>query len=473
MMNMTLFLPELFYLFTGGVFLVLSMVPATSSRRDFTAAMILAAMGIGVSLAGIHLRGDLFADAYRVDLFSQIFKALLAMGFFLVVCLCSDLQGIDGRKHPEFYFLLAISTLSMMMLVSSVNLVTIYVSLEVSSYSLYILVYLRKDARFGANAGIRYFVIGAVASAVMIFGMALLYGSTGNTQVIGILRTLPGLMDTPVAALGLLLTLCGFFFKLALFPFHFWAPDVYEGAANQVAAYIAAVSKVAAIAILIRMTSLTGGNSPFIVHSLAALAIISMTVGNLSAIVQKDFKRLLAFSSIAHAGYVMIGILNMDPAGYAGSIFYAAALLVMKFSCFMVVVLVATDGMNMDVAQLAGLHRRSPILALMLMMALFSLAGIPPTIGFTGKLLIFSAAMGNGYFSLVLIAMINVVISLYYYLLVLKAAYLTEPEDEQPALRITPATQLLAGVMTGIMVVGGIFPRYLIDLANQAARLLG
>jgi len=472
-MNMTLFTPELFYLFTGAVFLVLSLIPATSPRRDFTAVMILAAMGIGVSLSGLFLRGDLFAGAYRVDLFSQFFKVLLAMGFFLVVCLCGDLQGIDTRKHPEFYFLLAISTMSMMMLVSSVSLVTIYVSLEVSSYSLYILVYLRRDERFGTDAGIRYFVIGATASAIMIFGMALLYGSIGNTHIIGILRTLPDMMNTPVAALGLLLTLCGFFFKLALFPFHFWAPDVYEGAAHQVSAYIATVSKVAAIAILIRMTSISGGDSPFIIHSLAALAIISMTAGNLSAIVQKDFKRLLAFSSIAHAGYVMIGILNMDPAGYAGSMFYAAALLVMKFSCFMVVVLVATDGMNIDVAQLVGLHRRSPILALMLMLALFSLAGIPPTIGFTGKLLIFSAAMGNGHFALVLIAMINVVISLYYYLLVLKAAYLTEPEADLPELRVTPATQIIAGTMIVLMVFGGIYPRFLIDLANQAARLLG
>jgi NADH-quinone oxidoreductase subunit N len=197
-----------------------------------------------------------------------------------------------------------------------------------------------------------------------------------------------------------------------------------------------------------------------------------MTLGNLVAIVQKDMKRLLAYSSISHAGYVLIGILSMSPGGYAGAIFYAVAYLIMKFTCFLVVVKVAYDGSDLKIAQLAGLHRRSPLLAMALMFGVFGLAGIPPTIGFTGKFLVFTAAMHKGYFILVLIAMINVVISLYYYLLIVKAAYLLEPQEELPPISLSPFNKLLTGSLVTVMIVGGIFPEYLLELAQAAAKAL-
>jgi NADH-quinone oxidoreductase subunit N len=226
---------------------------------------------------------------------------------------------------------------------------------------------------------------------------------------------------------------------------------------------------VAAIAILVRMIAVSGDGSIYLVHVLVILSIVSMTVGNLAAIVQKDLKRLLAYSTVAHAGYVLIGILSMSTLGYASVIFYAMAMLVMKFTAFLVVVKVADDGSNLQMAQLAGLHRRSPLLAMALMVSVFSLAGIPPTIGFTGKLLVFVAAMEKGHFTLVLIAMINVVISLYYYLLILKAAYLQEPAEELPPLALSPPVKILAGLLVCVMVVAGFFPRYLIELAGAAA----
>jgi NADH-quinone oxidoreductase subunit N len=217
---------------------------------------------------------------------------------------------------------------------------------------------------------------------------------------------------------------------------------------------------------------LSGAGSTYLVHILVTLSIVSMTIGNLAAVVQKDLKRLLAYSSIAHAGYVLIGILSMSPAGYSGAIFYALSILMMKFTCFLVVVKVADDGRNLDIEHLAGLHRRSPILAMALMMALFGLAGIPPTIGFTGKLLIFTAAMQKGYFVLVLIAMINVLISLYYYLLVVKAAYLVEPEKELPGLKVSLPIKMLTGLLIFGMVAAGIFPKYIIELSRAAAMAL-
>ncbi|MGA7145635.1 MAG: NADH-quinone oxidoreductase subunit N [Desulfobacterales bacterium] len=472
MMSWIIFSPEFYFLLVSTAFLCLSMMRRVKPEQLYFIALVLASVGVGVCLACVRLTGDLFAGTYRVDLFSQVFKVMLSMGLFLVVCLCTELDGIEERHHPEFYFLLSVCTLAMMMLVSSVHLLTVYVALELSSYSLYTLVFLRKGRDRGIDAGLKYFLIGASASALMLFGFALLYGSIHAAYLVEILKILPNVINRPVVIVALILLLTGFFFKLAVFPFHFWAPDVYESAVNQVTTYIATASKVAAIAIITRIVALTGGGSAYLVHMLVTLSIITMTIGNLAAVVQKDLKRLLAYSSVAHAGYVLIGILSMSQAGYSSAIFYALSILMMKFTCFLVLVKVADDGRNLDIEHLAGLHRRSPILAMALMMALFGLAGIPPTIGFTGKLLIFTAAMQKGYFTLVLIAMINVVISLYYYLLVVRAAYLLKPKEQLPELEVSSSIKVLAGLLIFGMVAGGILPQYIIELSRTAAMTL-
>ena len=287
-----------------------------------------------------------------------------------------------------------------------------------------------------------------------------------------IVQSIPAVIEQPLVISGLRRSLGGFWFNLAVFRWQCWAPEVCQGAPNQVAAFIASASKVAAVAILVRFVAMSGGQSVYLAHTLVALAIITMTVGNLAALAQKDFNRLMAYSSIAHAGYLLVGILSMDTAGYASAIFYGLSLMLMKFTCFLVLVKVSTDGGSLQISQLAGLHRRSPMLAMALMLSLFGLAGIPPTIGFTGKLLVFIAAMQNGYGILVLIAMVNVVISLYYYLLVVKAAYLLEPEQELPPLNVSPADRVLAAVLVTAMVVIGIYPTLFLALIQEAARLL-
>ena len=474
MMKWMIFSPEIYYLLVGLWFLALSMSPSAESGRNYFSALFLAAGGILVCLITVKSEGVLFFNAYQVNLFSQVFKVLLSLGLFLVICLCPNLTAVKTKHHPEFYLLLFVCTLAMMMLVSSVHLLAIYVSLELSSYSLYILVALRRGKDMGIEAGLKYFLIRIFVSAVMLFGLALLYGTTQAAHLNEMAAVLPGVIDQPAVVIGLLLTLGGFFFKLAVFPFHFWAPDVYQGAANQVTAFIATASKVAAMALLIRMVALTGSAAAgnYLVHILVTLSIVSMTLGNLAAIVQKDIKRLLAYSTIAHAGYVLIGILSMSTPGYSGVIFYALALLVMKFTAFLVVVKVADDDRNLQIDQLAGLHQRSPLLAMALMVSIFSLAGIPPTIGFTGKLFVFLAAMEQGYFTLVLIAMINVVISLYYYLLVLKAAYLLKPDIAVPEIPLSPAVKILTIALMVVMVVIGIFPSYALELAEAAARAI-
>ncbi|MGA2025971.1 MAG: NADH-quinone oxidoreductase subunit N [Syntrophobacteraceae bacterium] len=485
--------PEIFY-FAAGLFFLLATfigdgsrprkapasrvggraveIQAAAARRKHLAALSIASVGILVCLVSIGLEGHLFIRAYRVDIFSQVFKTLISLGLFLIICICGDMTDISEGRHHEFYFLLFTCTLALMLLVSADHLLSIYISLEVSSYSLYILVALRKNRSFGLEAGIKYFLVGTFASAVMLFGMALLYSTSGTTYLADMARVLPGIINRPGVVIGLLFTLGGFFFKLAVFPFHFWAPDTYQGAANQVTAYIATASKVAGIAVILRVMAFAGQGSAYLVHILVVLSVVSMTLGNLAAIVQKDLKRLLAFSTIAHSGYVLIGILVLSPAGYSGAIFYALALLVMEFTAFMVVVELASDGRNLQIKELAGLHRRSPILALALMVSLFSLAGIPPTIGFAGKFLVFVAAVQKGYIALVIIAMINVVVSLYYYLLVIKAAYLLEPAEPLPPLGVSLPKKLLAGASTLVIVSAGFCPYWLVQLAQSAARSL-
>jgi len=472
MMNVFVFSPELFYFGATLVFLVGAFSRHWGLRGCWWTALALAAGGLLVNLAAIAAQATLFAGVYQVDLFSQMFKVLLGLGLLLVVYLCGDLSGIARRRHVELFLLLFICTLAMMFLVSSMHLLTLYVSLELSSYSLYVLVALRRDRDLGIEAGLKYFLVGVCASAVMLFGMALLYGAVQAVHVQDLTRALVDAEHRPMVMVGLIFTLGGLFFKLALFPFHVWAPDVYQGAADQVAGYIATASKVAAVAVIIRIVS-TSGHGSVLAHVLVALSVVSMTVGNLAAIAQTDFKRLMAFSSVANAGYVLIGILSMSAAGYAAAVYYALALLLMKFTCFLVLVKAGAPDGNLRIAQLAGLHRRSPILAMALMLSLFGLAGIPPTAGFTGKLLIFTAAIEQGYLWLVLVAMGNVVISLYYYLMAVKAAYLMEPDAAFPEPSVSMADRVLAALLIVAIVAVGIYPTDVLALAYTAVAFLG
>ncbi len=466
-MAVVLFLPELAMLLTAAVFLAVSCT-RSDARRNYRIAVTLAALCLAASLAALSNSGMLFNGAYRLDLFSQLFKMLLCIGLFLVVFVCDDLSAVHPRHHGETYLLLAVSTLAMMLLVSCMHLLTVFLALELSSYSLYVLVLAHRDSRRAMHSGLRYFLVGASASAIMLFGLALVYGATGVARIDALSTLEAAIFDQPVVAAGILLTLGGFFFKLALFPFHFWAPDAYEGAPNQITAFIAAVSKVAAVAIIIRFLAPVQSDHAMLTKGLIMMAVVSMTVGNLAAIAQRDFKRLMAFSSVAHAGYLLLGILCMSRQGYAAAVFYATGVLVMKFTCFFVMINVAKDGRNLQIAELAGLHRRSPLLAMALMMALFGLAGIPPTIGFAGKLLIFTAAVQQGYLALVIIAMINVVVSLYYYLLVLKAAYLDPSPAEQTPLALSVPARLLAVLLVGAIVFAGFYPAAMLGLVQVA-----
>ena len=456
----------------AGIFFCFSLMKKVEPRVLQRWAAALAGVGVILTVVLSRQQGMLFFDCYRVDLFSQLFKVLLALGTFWVIFSSSELEGVDPRQHAEFYFLLFICTLAMMMLVSAVELLTIYVAIELSSYSLYLLVPMRRNADQYVETGIKYFVIGVTASAFMLFGISLIFGVTHTTYVSGVIKALPALIREPAAIIGLVLALSGFFFKQALFPFHIWAPDVYQGAANQVTAYIATASKMAAAALIIRFVGFSCGESATLIKLLIVLSVASMTFGNLVAIIQKDVKRLLAYSSIAHAGYMMIGILSLTQRGFASAIYYAMAYLVMNYAAFMVIIKVAGDGHNLQIKELAGLHKRSPLLAMTLMISLFGLAGIPPTVGFMGKFLVFAAALEKGYLVLVIIGMVNATISLYYYLIVIKAAYLLEPVNPYPRINLDSWTRTMSVALVILMIYLGVFQDQFMALTEAAARAL-
>jgi len=465
-----LFLPELYYLTMALIIFGLVLTNQTSAKRDYYATLVLSAGGLIITLGSVYANGELFFKAYRVDLFSQLFKIFMSLGLFLVVCICSRLEDIKEEHHPEFYLFMTICTLGMMMLVSAMELITLFVALELSSYSLYILMPMRKTAPHDAEASVKYFFVGAMASAVMLFGMSYLYGTCQTTYLDEILSRLPALVQSPGAIIGLVLTLCGLFFKLAVVPFHSWAPDVYEGGANQVVAYIATASKMAGVAILIRLVSLTAGSSLYLINLLIILSLVCMTFGNLVAIKQKDFKRMLAYSSIAHAGYILLGLLNMSELGYTSLIYYAVAYLVLSFACFMVIVAVSRHGENVAIQDFTGLYSRAPLLAVTLLLGVFGLAGLPPTAGFTGKFFIFIAAVEKGYLWLAILAMVNVTISLYYYIGVVKAAYLNPPPEGAEKIPVSVPFKLLNYAVIVLIIWLGVFPQTLFEIARIAAR---
>jgi len=468
-MNIMLFGPELFYLGAALVFFLLTLKKQPQPKTDYQIALGLSALGLVVTAACLFQQGYLSYDAYKGDLFSQIFKFALALGLFLVLTISHNLAQIEERCHAEFYLFLTTTTIGMMMLVSAVELLTIYVALELSSYSLYILVPLRRGDGIDVEAGIKYLFIGAVSSGFMLFGLSYVFGATGTTYLSDLLPKMGQLVHSPVGLIGLLLAMAGFFFKLSVFPFHFWAPDVYQGAANQVTTFIATASKAAAVALLLRLAALGTAYGYNFTIALVILSIVSMTLGNLVAIVQKDFKRMLAYSSIAHAGVFLMGVLTLKEAGFIGAVYYALAYLVMNFTVFMVLSEVATDGRDLKINELAGLHRRSPLLSMSLILGIFALAGVPPSIGFTGKLLIFTSAMNAGYFWLVLIGAVNGTICLYYYLRVLYAAYYLD-DPGLPPIQLSMPTKLLNLALAAIIIGFGFCPDRIVELAKAAVK---
>ncbi len=458
-------LPEIFLCAGIASLLLLTLAP----RGELLARYISALAG-GAALAGCFLTLDASAlrcgGTYEISLFSQTFKGFVSLALFATAFFSGLGQAVSGRKMVEFHLFLCTAALGMVMLASSVELLTFFVALELSSYSLYLLV-MMKDYRWNSEAGMKYLIFGATVSGIFLFGASLLVGLTRSTGFAGLAEGLHAVSNSPVAWLGFFFVTGAFFFKLSLVPFHFWAPDAYEAAPTPATAFIATASKAAAVAVLLRWFS-AFGVAPVLVPVFGVLAFLSMTVGNTVALVQRDTKRLLAYSSIAQAGYIMVGLLSATPDAYAAVLFYAAAYVLMNLGAFLVVLKVGhaegTDNPSFD--HFNGLADRSPLLALVLLVSVLSLAGIPPLIGFTGKWFLFAAAMKAGHGWLVLAGVVNSVISLFYYLTLVKHAYLLKSDKKPYKLGWRLTTACIAMVLA--LVLLGTFPQPLLETAVAA-----
>jgi len=483
----TLFLPELGLLGTALALFVVSVgmggetvdKPATVGQqvRAARTADVVTVFGAlitgGLAAATLGSKGTLFFGAYEVGVFSQSIKLLLAVGLAGSAWLSrgAALGHVPRRDRPEFHLFLTLAVFGMAMLTSATELVSFYVGLEISAYCLYLLVALTRRHGDHDEAALKYFVQGATTSAVALFGMSILYGLAGTTDIAEISAAVADQPDA-LALAAVVLALGGVLFKLAVFPFHFWAPDVYEVSADGATSFIAAASKVGAIAALLRLLTLGVGHDGLF-WVLGGLAVASMTYGNLAALAQKDLKRLLAYSGVAQGGYIVLGLMGRDSAGYSAAVYYAGAYLVLLLLCFIVVAEVGRDrdDPRLPISSLNGLYRRSPVLAMVLLVGLLGLAGVPPTAGFTGKWLLFKAALDEGAIWLILVAGINNTIAIYYYLVVLKAAYV-DPADDDTPLRTSPLGPRLGVALSLVVVLFGVFPQWVMPQLLDAVSAL-
>ena len=451
------FLPEL-VLLAGALGLFVVTLGASQQKLARTVALIVAFATVAAAAVSLNQQGELFSGAYRIDQFSQLIKLILAFGFACILLISGDLPDIRSEVKPEYYLFLTLSVTGLVTLVSSVEILSIVVALELSSFPLYLLVPMRRERaeqKSQMESAIKYIMFGVAANGVMFFGLSYLYGLTGTTNLPLMATRLLPVVHSPLAIAGLGLAFCGLYYKLAIFPFHFWSPDVYQGASNETASLVASLPKVAAVAVLIRFVSLASPENATIASVLTCVAVCSMFFGNLVALVQKDFKRLLGFSAIAHAGYALMGFVAMNQAGYTAALYYITGYLLMVLACFVVICRVSRDGTNVAIEELAGLHRRSPLLAATLLVAVFALAGVPPFVGFMGKFSLLTAAYGQGHLALVVIAVVNSAIAIYYYLQVVRQAVFGEASGDQSPIALSlPIRALCVVLIVGIVALG-------------------
>ncbi len=472
-MKVMLFAPELFLLL-GCLVLFFVSLGSSNAKTARNIIISIAVVNILICMGCKDLTGELFFSAYKIDPFSQLFKIIMSFGLLVVVLFGRELKGIEQNVKAEYYLFLLLSTMGLIMLVSSVELLTLFVALELSSYSLYLLVPMRDDhggLRYQMESAIKYILFGVVATGVMLFGMSYLFGLTGTTYLNELIPRLHAMYDQPAVIVGIAMVMGGFFFKLAVFPFHFWVPDVYEGASNETTAFIASVPKIAAVAMLIRIAVLAAPEGKTIITMLMVLAVCSMFYGNLIALVQKDIKRMLGFSGIAHAGYVLLGLITLKETGYATAMYYIVGYLVMNLACFLVICKVSRNGENVLIEDLSGLHKRAPMLALTLAVGMFALAGIPPFVGFMGKFMLLTGALREGHLPLVILAALNTAISIYYYLSVVRITYASDPED-QPMVDVDGMTKALSVSLMVIIIFMGLAPARIIEVASTAVKAI-
>ena len=441
------FTPEILLVVFAAAVIILDLLV---KNRESQKVAYLSLVGLGCTLVAILVTNSvlgtnesisLFLGMIRLDKFAVFFKILLLLATAATILFSLRSEEIDGKLKGEYYALLLAVTFGMFLMASSTNLLMIFISLETVSLTSYILAGFLTHSPRSSEAAFKYITYGAVASGTMLFGLSLLFGMTGTGDLATISTRLPEVLASGnVTALGLLIAitfiLAGIGYKIASVPFHMWSPDVYEGAPIPITAFLSVASKAAGFALFIRFFYTGFGNSEIMQSVdwgllLAIISALTMTVGNFAALPQRNVKRLLAYSSIAHGGYLLMGAVLLTPEGLSAILFYLIVYFFMNLGAFYVVVLIANEAGSEMIDGYRGLATRAPFVAAAMAIFLFSLTGIFPFAGFFGKWLLFNAVISEGMYWLAIIGLLNSVVSLYYYARIVKAMYLESTEDTE------------------------------------------
>ncbi|HSQ15477.1 MAG TPA: NADH-quinone oxidoreductase subunit N [Candidatus Binatia bacterium] len=479
------FLPE--FAVTATILLLVVIHVVTKSPRS-TASGFLSLLGVGAAifLAGITPTGagrSIFEGMVAHDGFAVFFKVLTALATLVVIFMSMDSRDLAGRSQAEYYIFLLSTLLGMFLLSSATDIVMLYLALELVSIPSYLLAGYLKGQEHSTEAAMKYVVYGATASGVMIYGFSILFGLTGSTQIAEIGRGLAAGKATLPMLLAAVMVAVGFGYKIAAVPFHMWSPDVYEGAPTPATAFFSIGPKAAGFAVLVRfyftvfaapdpgtgLWRLTSAvDWPFL---FAALSALTMTVGNLVAVKQNNVKRLLAYSSIAHAGYMLMGFVLLSSAGIEAILFYLVVYLFMNLGAFYVVVVVSNATRGDEISDFTGLGSRAPFAAVTLAVFLFALTGIPPFSGFIGKVYLFAEVIHRGVYWLAVVAALNSVVSLYYYARIVRAMFLQEPKDATP-IPVPAVSGAMLVLLAAPTLILGVYWEPVARIAADSVRML-
>lgn len=466
-------LPEIFLALAGMLLLIAGVCRKVDAPRFFTGATIVTFLITAALLLGTGWeRQESFGYAFVLDQFAGFVKLLILVGLSAVLGLSLQSMKDDAIARFEYPVLVLFAGLGMLMMVSANDLLSLYVGLELQSLSLYVLAAIRRDSVKSSEAGLKYFVLGALSSGMLLFGASLIYGYAGTTNYTVLAQSLGS--DAPTGAMiGMVFLLAGIAFKISAVPFHMWTPDVYEGAPTPVTALFAIVPKLAAMALLMRLLfePLVGMISDW-TQILWFLSLASMTLGAFAALLQNNIKRLMAYSSIGNMGYALIGVVAGTESGVASVILYMSIYMAMTAGVFGLILCMRRSGQDVEtISDLAGLSRSSPVLAYSMAILMFSMSGIPPLAGFFGKFLVFKAAVDSGFFVLAVLGVLTSVVAAYYYLRIIKVMFFDEPAGGVDS-DIAFSRRAVITISVAFVLCFIVSPEPLIDSARAAASAL-
>jgi len=465
-------LPEMFVLGMAMFILLIDLFLKPSNRIAIFLLSQITLLGAAFITVATHNPSVTYAFSgmFVDDAFADVIKLMIYLGSSLLLAYTRQYITLRGMFRGEFYALTLFSIAGMMIMVSGQHFLTLYMGLELLSLCLYALVALDRDNPKATEAAMKYFVLGALASGMLLYGMSMMYGATGSLNLSEVSSALlNGSQDRPVLVLGLVFIVAGLAFKLGAVPFQMWVPDVYEGSPTATTLLIGSVTKLAAFAFVIRL--LTQGLFVLAVDwqgMLVIMAVMSIIVGNITAIAQTNLKRMFAYSTISHVGFLMYGLMSVSLNGYASAMLYIVAYMLMTLAGFGMILLLSRKGFEADkLDDLKGLNQRSPWFAFMMLITMFSMAGVPPTIGFYAKFAVLQAALQAGLLWLVVFAVLMAVIGAFYYLRIVKLMYFDEPKDRK-AIDAPIEMKLMLSLNAFGLLLLGLFPQRLMDICAYA-----